>query len=76
MHDDDMDVEKMKQYLAGAVPPAPVRVEEKKEVTVPEHLKEMLVERKSDMEAQQELDEEIGKSRSKLCFVLFSLFSA
>ncbi|XP_005098661.1 rootletin [Aplysia californica] len=65
---DDLPVEKIQQWMASQGPPAKVEAE-KKEVEVPGHLKEMF-ERKTEHQAQQELDEEIGKMREAMDEVL------
>ena len=55
-----------RQYLAATPPP---RVEApKEEAEMPEHLIEVLEERKTEDQAQQELDEEIGRSEHWLTF--------
>ena len=57
----EVDVEKLKQYMATQPPPPPPKVEKQK-VDLPEHMKEMF-ERKTKSKTQEELEEEIGKSR-------------
>ena len=49
-----------KQKFTGHAPP-PKIVAEKEEVEIPEHMKDMF-ERKTTSQADEELDEEIGKS--------------
>ena len=57
----EVDVEKLKQFMATQPPPPPPKVE-KKNVELPEHMKEMFG-RKTKSKTQEELEEEIGRSK-------------
>ncbi|RUS88389.1 hypothetical protein EGW08_003845, partial [Elysia chlorotica] len=57
----EVDVEKLKQYMATQPPPPPPKVEKQK-VDLPDHMKEMFG-RKTKSKTQEELEEEIGKMK-------------
>ncbi|GFO40240.1 translation initiation factor if-2, partial [Plakobranchus ocellatus] len=57
----EVDVEKLKQFMATQPPPPPPKVE-KENVELPEHMKEMF-ERKTKSKTQEELEEEISRMK-------------